>query len=297
MTPERSMRWAVSSMVDELQSVLVGRPAEELAGADPHVWHYERQVDLEQARREHDAFVKILKDLGVSVHVSTRSGSSADAMFVHDPILVTARGSLGLRPGKVLRRGEVEAGLSTLDDLGIPRVGKIEHGTCEGGDLLWLNDNTVLAGIGYRTNLEGVEELRALLAPSGVQVETYDLPVFQGRDACLHLQSLVSLVDRDLAVVHSALMPVRLKQRLEEAGIELLEAPADEFATQATNILCVRPRVVVMLTVNRQTRELLEQRGCEVYGYSGDELSLATEGGATCLTRPILRASSEVPET
>ena len=283
--------FGVGSMVDPLRRVLVGEPAGELAAADPALWHYEGPVDLDLAKRQHADFVAILESLGVAVERSEDSGGSCDAMFVHDPVLVSSAGSVGLRPGKMLRRPEVNAGLKALDDAGVPRVGVISAGVCEGGDLLWLDRKTLLAGVGYRTDQEGIAELQRLLGPSEVTIEAFDLPVFQGADACLHLQSLVSMLDHDLALVHSPLMPVRLLQRLKESGVEVLEAPAEEFATQATNVLCVRPRVLITLDVNVATRELMERHGCEVHAYEGSEISLKTEGGATCLTRPILRTA------
>ena len=280
----------VRSMVDRLCSVIVGEPATELEGADPELWHYSGPVDLARARREHAAFVELLESLDVDVHVSRRSGGSCDSMFVHDPLLVSGLGAIGLRPGKALRRVEVDPLLELVESLGVPILGRIERGRCEGGDLLWLDDGTLLAGVGFRTSREGVAELQELLAAEAVEVIPFDLPFALGRDACLHLQSLISLVDHDLAVVHLPMLPVRLVELMSVRGIELIEAPADELPTQATNVLCVRPRQVVALRDNPQTKRLLERRGCEVHVYAGDEISLKTEGGPTCLTRPLRRA-------
>ncbi len=279
----------VGSMVEELRRVVVGRPAPELATADPALWHYDGEVDYELALEQHAELTGILGSLGVEVLVCEDSGGSADAMFVHDPVTTTPAGFVTLRPGKALRRGEAPALARFLEDAGVPRAGEMQRGFCEGGDLLWLDPETLLVGVGYRTDAVGVDELRRIVGPLGVEVEAFDLPAGQGADACLHLQSLVSLVDHDLAVVHSPLTPVRLLQRLAGRGIELLEAPEEEMPSQATNVLCIRPRVALALDANVQTIAQLRDRGCEVHTYRGTEISLKTEGGPTCLTRPIWR--------
>ena len=147
-------------------------------------------------------------------------------------------------------------------------------------------------GRGFRTNAEGAQQLRELLAPLGVTVLDYDLPYFTGPAACLHLLSLISPVDVDLAVAYSPLMPTAFWEELRRRGVRLLEVPEDEFAhTQATNVLCVAPRHVIMLAGSPVTEGLLEAAGCEVVTFPGEPLSFKAEGGPTCLTRPVWRAA------
>lgn len=282
--------FGVGSMVDELRRVLVSEPSGWLATADPKEWHYTSPVDLGIAQAEHLAFRELLEGLGVEVLMASDPGVSADSMFVHDPVLVTPQGSIGLRPGKALRRPEVAPLLAALEKSGVPTLGSLTDGVCEGGDLLWVDETTLVAGCGYRSDPVGLSQLGSLLSSQGVTLEVFDLPVFEGREACLHLQSLISLLREDLALVHLPLMPVRLVVWLAERGIECVPAPAEEFATQSTNVLCVRPGELVTLDVNVRTRRLLEEKGCVVHPYRGQEISLKTEGGATCLTRPVLRS-------
>ena len=285
-----SERFGVGSMVHELRRVLVSEPSGRLATADPGEWHYTGPVDLGIAQAEHLAFRELLEGLGVEVITASDRGVSADSIFVHDPVLVTPRGSIGLRPGKTLRRPEVAPLLTALEEAGVPTLGSLTEGVCEGGDLLWVDEATLVAGCGYRSDPVGLGQLASLLSQQGVALEVFDLPVFEGREACLHLQSLISLVRDDLALVHLPLMPVRLVEWLAEREIECVPAPPEEFRTQSTNVLCVRPGELVTLDVNVRTRRLLEARGCVVHPYVGHEISLKTEGGATCLTRPVLRS-------
>jgi N-dimethylarginine dimethylaminohydrolase len=193
--------------------------------------------------------------------------------------------------GKERRRGEEEPLGRTLQACGVPTYGRLVGAArCEGGDTMWLDHDTLAVGRGFRTNAEGVQQLRELLAPLGVTVLDYDLPYFTGSEACLHLLSLISPVDEDLAVAYPPLMPTAFWSELKRRGVRLLEVPEEEsLHTQATNVLCVAPRRVIMLAGSPVTQTLLEESGCEVVTIPGEPLSFKTEGGPTCLTRPVWR--------
>jgi N-dimethylarginine dimethylaminohydrolase len=278
-------------MVDPLRRVLVRRPDEAFGNADPARWHYTSRPDLAEARREHDALVAILRGAGAEViDHDTPQPERADSIFVFDPVLITDRGSVLLRMGKELRRGEEEALGRRLQEAGVPILGALQgEATAEGGDLLWLDRHTLAAGQGFRTNAEGLRQLREILAPLGVEVVPVELPYFGGPEACLHLLSMISLVDHDLAVVYPSLLAVSFWQLLQDRGIRLVEVPDEEFPTQGPNVLALAPRKVLMLEGNPVTQKRLEEAGCEVLTYRGREISLKAEGGPTCLTRPILR--------
>ena len=286
MTPYGSQ-----SMIAPLQSVLVRRPDDAFGVADPALWHYTDTPDLLLARQEHDAFVNTLLAHGIEVaYHDAPLPDHADALFVHDPALITDRGAILLRMGKPQRAGEEEAMAATLAQLGVPIHYRL-HGaaTAEGGDLLWLDQQTLCVGLGFRTNAAGFDQLAEALAGSGVALFPVQLPYFDGPEACLHLMSLISLVDVDLAVVYRPLLPVPFYQLLESRGVRLIDVSDEEFATMGTNVLALAPRECILLDHNIQTARALEAAGCRVYPYRGDEMSLKAEGGPTCLTRPILR--------
>ena len=145
--------------------------------------------------------------------------------------------------------------------------------------------------MGFRTDAEAVRQLREALQPIGVRVLAYDLPYFTGPEACLHLLSLISIVDEKLAVVYLPLMPTPLYQELTQRNFKFVEAPEHEFIkSQATNVLATKPGECIMLEGNPITQKRLMDAGCEVQTYRGYELSFKAEGGATCLTRPVLRS-------
>jgi dimethylargininase len=286
--------YGAQSMVGRLRRVVMRRPGDAMAAADPAAWHYAGAIDVEAARGAHDAFADALRAQGVEVlYHDAPLPEHSDSVFVFDPVLVTDQGTLVLSMGKDRRRGEEEPLARALQGCGVPIYGRLEGAArAEGGDTMWLDHDTLAVGRGFRTNAEGVRQLRGLLQPLGVTVLDYDLPYFTGPEACLHLLSLISPVDVDLAVAYPPLMPTEFWAELKRRGVRLLEVPEEEFAnTQATNVLAVAPRTVVMLEGSPVTRQLLEMADCEVATFPGEPLSFKAEGGPTCLTRPVLRDS------
>src|SRR5262245_31649524 len=249
-------------MVGVLRRVLVKRPDEAFGSADPARWHYASRPDLDEARREHDALVEILEAAGAEVidHPEPQP-DRADAIFVFDPALVTDRGAVILRMGKELRRGEEAAMARRLREIGVPILGELDgEAVAEGGDLLWLDSRTLAAGQGFRTNAEAVRQLREILVD--VEVLPVDLPYFTGPEACLHLLSLISIVDRDLAVIHSPLLPVTFWRMLRDRGFRLVEVPEEEFSTMGPNVLALAPSRCLMLEGDPETRSAMAPAGC-----------------------------------
>lgn len=279
------------SMIAPLRRVLVRRPDEAFARADPERWHYKGRPILKNAQQEHDGMVAIMRQAGVEVlyHDDALPGMS-DAIYVHDPAIVTDRGAIILKMGKDLRRGEEAAMARRLEALGVPVIYTL-HGEAraEGGDLLWVDRNTLAVGLGFRTNGEGLGQLTKALYAQGITILSVELPYYQGPQTCLHLMSLISIVDRDLAVIYQPLLSAPFWQYLQERGFKLIPVPEEEFATMGPNILALASGRCLMLEGNPNTQKRLEKAGCQVFTYKGDEISRKAQGGPTCLTRPILR--------
>ena len=177
-----------------------------------------------------------------------------------------------------------------FESLGVP-IHYTLHGDAraEGGDLLWLDQDTLAVGLGFRTNAEGLRQLREALAAIGGSVLPVELPYYTGPEACLHLLSLLSIVDDRLAVVYPPLIAVPFWQELKRRDFRLIEVSDEEFASMGTNVLALAPGKCLMLEGNPITQRKLEEAGCEVVTYKGNEISHKAEGGPTCLTRPIWR--------
>jgi len=276
-------------MTGLLRRVLVRAPRPEDAVAW-RAYGWRAEPDPARMLQEHEAFRAQLEEAGAEVILAeTPVPMCPDSIYVYDPALVTDEGALLLRPGKEGRRAEVEAMAADLVEAGIPIAARLEApATVEGGDTIWLDERTLLVGVGYRTNEAGVEALR--LALPDIDVLAFDLPHLHGPGEVLHLMSLVSPVDADLAVAYPPLMPTRLVQLLAARGVELVEVPEEEFESMGPNVLALGPRVALALEGNDETRRRLERAGVEILVYRGDEISRKGDGGPTCLTRPLLRS-------
>jgi N-dimethylarginine dimethylaminohydrolase len=284
-------QYGSQSMIAPLRTIMVKRPEAAFAVDDPQAWHYTGRPNLAIAQQEHDALVALLQKAGAEViYHDEPQPDHADAIFAFDPALVTDKGAIMLSMGKPQRRGEEAAMARRFTALGIPVLASLSgDARAEGGDLLWLDHDTLAVGQGFRTNAEGLYQLHAALDPLNVTIIPVELPYYTGPEACLHLLSLVSIVDTDLAVVYPSLMPVPFWQELQRRGFRLIEVPDAEFISMGTNVLALSPGKCLMLAGNPLTKRLLEDAGCEVMTYRGNEISLKAEGGPTCLTRPLLR--------
>jgi N-dimethylarginine dimethylaminohydrolase len=280
-----SARFGVRSMTAPLRRVLVSSPALEgdFAAAG---W---RDPDRALLERQHEAFCELLDDLGCEVVVAPAPEGLVDAVFPYDPVFVTGAGSIVLQMAKPQRHGEPERLAAACEMAGVPIAGRLSGAArADGGDLFWLDDRTLAAGRGYRTNAEAHRQLAELLAREGATLERCDLPHDRGAGHVLHLLSVVSPVADNLAVVFEPLAPVSLLELLDERSIRRVPIDADEYETIGCNVLAVRPGVVVVADGNPNTRRALEAVGVEVHEYAASELSKG-DGGPTCLTRPLFR--------
>jgi dimethylargininase len=276
-------------MTATLRRVLVRPPA--LAGfATWREYGWRAEPNVAGLVEEHEAFCTALAAGGAEVVVAdTFVPTDPDAIYVFDPAIVSDRGAIVLRPGKDGRLVETEAIAADLEHAGVPIAARLEPpAAADGGDTIWLDESTLLAGRGYRTNDDGIHALRKALP--GVDVLAFDLPHLHGSEVVLHLLSLLSPLDDDLVVAYPPLLPVRLVQLLQELEIRIVEVPDDEFETMGPNVLALAPRAALALEGNVETRKRLERAGVDVSVYRGDEISHKGDGGPTCLTRPLLRA-------
>ena len=280
-------RFGVTSMTAPLRRVLVRRPATsgDWLGAG---W---RVPAADALVRQHEAFCGLLESLGAEVEVAGALDGQVDSVYMHDPLLVTARGGIPLRMRKPARAREPAHARDELVRLGVPVVGELPDGAyADGGDRFWIDERTMALGLGYRTNRAGARAVAALVADEGVAVEAYDVAHDQGPDHVLHLQSFISAVTERLCVIYEPLAPVRLLEDLREREIDWIAIDRESYDAMGCNILAVRPGVVIAVEGARAVRRELERRGVEVHTYDGSEVSLKGDGGPTCLTAPVLRS-------
>jgi N-dimethylarginine dimethylaminohydrolase len=247
--------------------------------------------DFDKALIEYRAFLRILSHAHTHVHSFPADDTlSLDALYCRDASIATDHGMIICNMGKERRKMEPEAQKKAFLAHNMAVLGTIEApGTLEGGDVAWLDGKTLAVGLTYRSNEEGIRQLKQMLSPFGIKVIVVDLPHYRGISDVFHLMSIFSPVDKDLAVVYSPLMPIRFRNALLERGYELVEVPESEFESMGCNVLAIAPRKCILVAGNPRTKKVLETFGCEVLTYHGDEISVKGGGGPTCLTRPIRR--------
>jgi N-dimethylarginine dimethylaminohydrolase len=247
--------------------------------------------DFMQARLEHENFSKILSLAGAEIlNFPSDQNVSIDSIYCRDASIQTDQGVIICNMGKALRKMEPSACKKQYEALGMKVLGVIESpGTVEGGDVAWLDQHTLAVAHAYRTNQSGIDQLRQLVKPMGVTVIQVDLPHFRGPGDVFHLMSIISPVDKKLAVVYSPLMPVRFRNFLLDNGFQLIEVPENEFDTLGCNVLSIAPGVCVVEQGNPETIRRMKAAGCQVITFDGSNICVPGGGGPTCLTRPILR--------
>jgi len=252
---------------------------------------YFHEPRADAATAQHEALVEALETAGAEVsRLPEDPALSLDAVYAHDASFPTDHGMILMHMGKSTRRGEPEVHGRTFEAQGIPVLGAVEPpGLSEAGDMVWLDETTLLIGEGYRTNAAGIEQIRSLLAPHGVEVLAAPLPYGPGPDACLHLMSLISILDEHVAIVDLPWLSVKTVIELERRGFSLIPMEPGERDTLACNILALGEKRLLAVAGNEKTIARLEKEGFDVATYPGSEISLNGSGGPTCLTRPLLR--------
>ncbi len=255
--------------------------------------NYNGRPDFSRAVDEYERFVEFLRATGIDVQfLAEDSRTNLDSIYVRDASVICDKGAILCNMGKGARRGEPAAIEEAYKAAGFRILGSIKgQGLLEGGDVVWIDERSIIVGQGYRTNAGGIRQMKNLLSDCLDEVIIAQLPHWRGPSDVFHLMSILSPVDHDKALVYSPLMPAVLRQLLLARGYRLIDVPDDEFETMACNVLAIAPSKCLMLSGNPKTRALLEKADVEVHEYAGDEISVKGAGGPTCLTRPTLRES------
>jgi arginine deiminase len=292
------MKYGCQSMFEKVESILIKHPRDAFISQDHlndnwQAFDYEGVPDFKGAIQEFSRFEQIIKECVPQVHyLPVDQNVGIDSIYTHDSVKITKHGAIYFPMGKTLRGPETFAMQSYLESISIKTLGHIKgKGKMEGGDIVWLDEGTVAIGQGYRTNKEGIDQFHKLTNNFIKKIYIIPLPHAQGPAACLHLMSLISMIDHDLAVVYLKYMPVFFKEILESRGITLIDVSDEEYNRLGSNVLALSPGKFIMMQGNPEIQNKLKQLGVKVHLYPGLELSLKGTGGPTCLTQPVFRTS------
>ena len=285
-------------MVNSVERILLKHPrdaflSQQKINSESKKLNYLSPPDLDLAIKQYDLFVKLIKSFGSEVYfLPADNNTSLDSIYTHDPCTMTNNGLIVCNMGKLKRSTEPDHLKRFFKSINIPIIGKIESpGTLEGGDIVWINKDTVAVGEGYRSNSEGINQFKKLLGKQAKEIIPVALPHWEGPNDCLHLMSNLSPVDENLFLVYSRLLPVSFIKYLVDHKIKLIEVPDEEYYSMGCNVLAMGKGKVIMLEGNPITQKRLEAEGVKVKTYNGSEISIKGAGGPTCLTRPFLRSS------
>lgn len=293
---KRMAQYGCQNMVNSLRKVLIKHPKDAYINQnklnrESKKLNYLEIPNFEKACSDFDNFLNILETFGCEIHyLPLNEEASIDSIYTHDPCLISNKGAIFSRMGKKDRSQEPKLMENHLNSIGIPTLGTIKYpGTLEGGDIVWIKERVIAVGEGYRSNAEGINQLKNILGDLIDEIITVPLPHWTGKDDCLHLMSNLSPIDSNLFLVYSRLLPVSFRKFLLSEGIHLIEVPESEYLSMGCNVLALAPKKVLMIEGNPITEERLIKNGVEVFKYDGLEISLKGSGGPTCLTRPFLR--------
>ena len=292
-----SMAYSCHNMVNPIKKIILKHPKDAFKDQDTINKQFSRlnyfeAPNFNKAISDYDKFVGLLISFDIELHFLPKDNStSIDSIYTHDPCVVSNNGVILCNMGKKARLAEPNTMEDYFKSIQLPILGRIKApGTLEGGDVVWIDEKTIAVGEGYRTNKEGIKQLKHLLSDQVENVISVPIPHWSGPEDCLHLMSNISPIDHNLYLVYSRLLPVPFRKYLLDRNIELIDVPDEEYESMGCNVLAVAPRKVIMINGNSITKQLLEKKDIDVYTYDGAEISIKGAGGPTCLTRPFVRS-------
>jgi len=292
-----SMAYSCHNMVNPIKKIILKHPKDafkdqETINKQVSRLNYFEVPNFNRAISDYDKFVSLLISFDIELHFLPKDNStSIDSIYTHDPCVVSNNGVILCNMGKKARLAEPNTMEDYFKSIQMPILGRIKApGTLEGGDVVWIDEKTIAVGEGYRTNKEGIKQLKHLLSDQVEKVISVPIPHWTGPKDCLHLMSNISPIDHNLYLVYSRLLPVPFRKYLLDRNIELIDVPDEEYESMGCNVLAVAPRKVIMINGNSITKQLLEKKDIDVYTYDGAEISIKGAGGPTCLTRPFVRS-------
>jgi N-dimethylarginine dimethylaminohydrolase len=274
-----------------LRSVEAAFESEDRIERDWQALRFHAKPDFEIAKSEYQEFKNLVCSNGAeAILLGPNEALTLDSIYPRDAVVLSPQGLILCRMGRVSRGKEPQLNSERLKIEGYSVLGTIQSpGTLEGGDFIWLDEHHAAVGLGPRTNEVGIAQLKALLGEQ-VDLHVVPLPPPEHPEDVFHLMSMISPLDKDLALIYRPLMPEAFLSWLESLGIRFVEVSEAEFIPMGCNVLAIGPRQVIMLADLPETKQRLQKADCKVLAYKGDEISRKGEGGPTCLTRPLVRS-------
>ena len=225
-------------------------------------------LDPAIARQQHDEYRARLSEAGYAIVEIPADEGCPDCVFIEDTAVIIGSIAVITRPGAPSRRSETPPVAKALQPY--KTVTSIEPpGTVDGGDIFTMN-NTLYVGLSERTNLEGIAQLRPVVASQGLRLQVVKVV------DTLHLKSAVLPVDGETVVV----TPDSVDQ-LALGDLRILYEDAAE-RHRFSGLPMLNGRVLATASSPR-TNNMLTSAGYLLDPIDVSELQ-AADGGLTCLS-------------
>ena len=291
-----NIKYGLNSNVSTLKTVLLKNPqaafkSQKTIDLQWQDLNFIDKPDFKKSVTQYENFIDILNDNNVEIlYIPEDEITSLDSIYTHDPIFMTPNGAVIGNMGKTQRKPETIMMKNYLNEIGVPILGEIiNDATLEGGDVIWIDEKTVAAGLTYRTNNKGIDQLRKILSTISIEVISVDLPHWNGPVDVLHLMSLISPLNENLFLIYKKLLPISLLKLLKKLDIKTISIADEDYDSLGCNVLPLSTTKCLITSGNDKTFKLIEENGIEVIEFQASEICYKGSGGPTCLTRPIYR--------
>lgn len=285
----------LNSEYKPVKAVLLYKPRPEISKITNAVSIlYNQPIDFRIMDQEFNTLIELYKRLNISVYLIDdqldikNTHYLYNMMYVRDLVFMTPLGAIISRMKYDVRQDEVICVENALLNIGIPIIHKIYmDGTLEGADVLWLNEKTVLIGVGNRTNGSGYNQVREVLNDMGVECIPVSVP--QGIQ---HLLGVVQFVDCQVALVRTELVDKEIIRILTNNQIKIVSIPEniEVRERQAMNVVTVEPRKVIMPSHCAETEKIYKQNNIEVIACIKISQLINGAGGLACATAILSRS-------
>jgi len=253
-------------------SVIVRPPVKELVKC-VSTHPLRNTVDYRLAVKQHENYVKILREEGIAVYELPRLEDFPDSVFIQDTAVVRSavKRALISRFGEPSRRGEELSVREFLSKMGFEVVDVKEPATLEGGDVLVTDVGVIFVGVTSRTNLYGLDALRNFFK----EFRVVGVPATK----VFHLLSAVNYVGNKTLVIVPELVDLSYFN-----GFRLVRVPLEE--AYAANMLYLGDNKVLVPEGHPKTVEIMRREGYKVIEAEISEFRKC-DGGVTCLSLPL----------
>lgn len=245
--------------------------------------HSENNIDTEKACKEHEQFIKALEAEGVEVVLGKNHERYPYEVNTRDLGVTTPKGIVFGRFYNPYRWGEHRLIEETFKENDIYIYDKHTEGIFEGGDFMYLDENTVAIGTGIRTDMVGVRQLANTFEDLGIEVIPVDFA-----EEFLHLDMIMNVIGEKTAVICEEALPDEFVKYLKEKDFILITVSKEDVFLHKCNLLSIGDKTIISHNQAEDVNEQLEELGFRIIQLNLKEV-LKSGGGPRCMSFPLLR--------